>query len=174
MFKNAVFYFLVLLLFAVVGFWIPWYSNIFGVHAFWTNFHATVMTLWLLLLISQTFLMRSGRRIEHRTLGKVSYLLGPLCIISFPMLAFYSLPLEGVPLPLFKAYIFWLQTGTGILFAWFFIAAIYHRKQSALHARYMIATALTLINPIIARLMIFYGPGERTAPDMTVAPVMLQ
>lgn len=174
MFKNAGYYFVALLLFAVIGFWIPWYSNIFGDHSLWKNFHATLMTLWLLMLITQAFLMRSGRRKEHRTLGKVSFILGPLCIISFPLLTMSNLPPEGVAVLPFKSYILWLQIGTGILFAWFFIAAIYYRKQSALHARYMIATALTTIDPIVARFMIFYGPGAGTVPDMTVAPVMMQ
>jgi hypothetical protein len=174
MFNKAGFYFVALLILAVIGFWIPWYSQMFNNHSFWVNFHAIAMTSWLLLLISQAFLMRSGRRKEHRTLGRVSYILGPLCILSFPLLAISHFPPEGTSVPLFRAYILWLQLGLGALFAWFFIAAIYHRKNAILHSRYMIATAFTLIDPIIARYIIFYGPSTGGPPDMNIAPVEMQ
>lgn len=174
MFRQAGYYFIFILICAVIGFWIPWYSNIFGDHSIWINFHAVVMTLWLLLLISQAFLMRSGRRKEHRTLGKISYILGPLCILSFPLLAVSFFPPDGVAVPPFRAYILWLQLGLGALFAWFFLAAIYHKKNSVLHMRYMIATSLTLIDPIVARFVIFYGPNAGMAPDMNIPPVEMQ
>lgn len=174
MFPKAVFYFVALLLIAVFAFWIPWYSNIFGDHTIWANFHAVMMTAWILLLISQAFLMRSGKLAEHHRLGKISFILGPLCVLSFPLLAASMLPTEGVPVPLFKSYVLWLQVGLGGLFAWFFLAAIYYRKEPARHARYMIATSITLIDPIVARLVIFHGPAAGTIPDMNVAPVAMQ
>lgn len=174
MFSKAGYYFVGLLLIAVFAFWIPWYSNIFGDHSIWVNFHATVMTMWLLLLISQAFLMHGGKRSEHRKLGKVAFVLGPICVLSFPLLAISMFPPEGVAVQPFRAYVLWLQIGLGGLFAWFFLAAIYYRKEAVRHSRYMIATALTLIDPIVARLMIFYGPMAGTEPDMNIAPVEMQ
>lgn len=174
MFPKAGYYFVALLLIAIFAFWIPWYSNMFGDHTIWKNFHAVVMTLWLLLLISQAFLMRFGKLAEHHKLGKVSFVLGPICIISFPLLAASMFPPEGMAVPPFRAYVLWLQIGLGGLFAWFFLAAIYYRKEPVRHARYMIATALTLIDPIVVRLVIFYGPMAGSEPDMNVAPVELQ
>lgn len=174
MFSKAGYYFVALLLIAVFAFWIPWYSNIFGDHSIWRNFHAVVMTLWLVLLISQAFLMRSGKLAEHHKLGKVSFILGPLCVISFPLLAVSMFPAEGTAMPPLRAYVLWLQIGLGTLFAWFFLAAIFYRKEPVRHARYMIATAITLIDPIVARLVIFYGPNAGAEPDMSVAPVAMQ
>lgn len=174
MFPKAGYYFAALLSIAVFAFWIPWYSDIFGDHTIWANFHAVVMTGWLLLLISQAFLMRSGKLAAHHKLGKVSFVLGPLCVLSFPLLANSMLPTAGFPVPLFRSYILWLQVGLGGLFAWFFLAAIYYRKEPARHARYMIATSITLIDPIVVRLLIFHGPAAGTIPDMNVAPVAMQ
>ena len=174
MFPRAVFYFFALLVFAVIGFWIPWYSNMFSGHSIWVNFHAVVMSLWLLLLIVQAVLMRAGWRAVHRKSGKISFVLGPLCIVSIPLLAVSFFPPDGMEMSVFRSYILWLQVGLGILFSWFFIAAIYYRKKPALHARYMIATSLALIDPIVARFVIFYGPDAGTPPDMTVAPLGMQ
>ena len=43
--------------------------------------HGVLLMSWLVLLIVQPLLIQTGRAKLHRTIGKVSYVLGPLIII---------------------------------------------------------------------------------------------
>ncbi len=44
--------------------------------------HGMLLMLWMVLLIVQPLLISTGRAKLHRTIGKVSYVLGPLIIIT--------------------------------------------------------------------------------------------
>lgn len=122
------------------------------------NLHGTAMTLWFAMLITQPLLIRYGRRDLHRLLGRTSYVLFPLTVLTILLLAHHDLTLmkdaafwrfgQSAALPL---------TSAGI-FATAYALAIRHRRQTALHARYMIATSFALIPPIFVRLFAHYLP----------------
>src|SRR5262245_56491274 len=44
--------------------------------------HGILLMTWLVLLVVQPLLINTGRAKLHRTIGQVSYVLGPLIIIS--------------------------------------------------------------------------------------------
>lgn len=44
------------------------------------HIHGALWMSWLILLVAQPFLINTGRLQLHRTIGKVSYVLGPLII----------------------------------------------------------------------------------------------
>ena len=48
--------------------------------------HGALLMTWFVLLIVQPLLIHTGRVKLHRTIGKVSYVLGPLIIISLFMI----------------------------------------------------------------------------------------
>ncbi len=50
--------------------------------------HGALLMTWMLLLIVQPLLIHYGKAPLHRTIGKVSWLLGPLIIISLFLLGF--------------------------------------------------------------------------------------
>ena len=45
-----------------------------------------------------------------------------------------------------------------VLFATSYVLALRYRRIQALHARFMIATGLTMIDPVVVRLLSFYTP----------------
>lgn len=150
-FRNSVFFFTLIPLFAVWGFWVTYFTRPPETYYYWEHIHGFALFGWCVLLIAQSLLIRINRRSVHRALGKVSYLLAPLVVISTLLLANYKLNErqlneEGL-------YIFGLQIFTIIAFSWFYVAAMLARKRPDVHARWMICTALTMLDPIFARII---------------------
>lgn len=124
------------------------------------HIHGALLMTWMLLLIVQPLLIQSGRANLHRTIGKVSWVLGPLIVISLfligrggyirgieakvsehEMLSFIVLDMRGF-----------------LSFAIFWSLAMITRKSSDSHMRYMIATGILAIGPGMGRgLMHSFG-----------------
>lgn len=153
-FSRSAPYFVALLLLALVAFW-PTYLSRIGAATAYTHAHAVLATAWLLLLIAQPLAIRDGRLTRHRTLGRISYVLAPVIVVSVILLAHSRITgLEG---PAFagQSYLLWLQLSLVTLFALSYGLAIWTRHDMALHARFMVCTGLTLIDPVVVRLMLW-------------------
>jgi hypothetical protein len=151
-FRNSVFFLLLIPFFAVWGFWVTYFTRPPGSFNAWEHIHGFSMFGWCALLVAQSFLIRGNRRSVHRALGKISFVLAPLVVISTIFLANHKLNVrqlnnEGL-------YIFGLQFFIIILFGYFYIMAMARRKQPDVHARWMICTAFTLLDPIFARVIV--------------------
>jgi len=154
-------YFAGLLLLAMITFWPSYVSLSPAASSVYTHFHAMVATLWVLMLIAQPMLIRSGRAQLHRSLGRVSWVLAPVFVISVVLLANNRIRgLEG-PAYDFQTYILWLQFSLVTVFAFSWVMAMVKRKSMVHHARFMICTGLTLIDPVVIRLMLWVNdsPG---------------
>ncbi|MES1226125.1 MAG: hypothetical protein ABUT20_62190 [Bacteroidota bacterium] len=132
------------------------------------HIHGMLLMMWLVLLIVQPLLISTGRAKLHRTIGKVSYVLGPLIIIYLFLigrggywrgvgqvsehenLTFMVLDIRG----LFSFAIFWAL-------------AMIFRKNSASHMRYMIATGIVAIGPGVGRGLVTLGVDFPTALTIT-------
>lgn len=166
--RHAVFYFAALLAFAIPAFW-PSYLNPPKVEADWhVHVHGVAMFLWVALLIAQAWLIRAGRRGAHRLLGKSSYALVPVVVLSTLSLLHYRLQ-KGLTPDLL--YFFWVVLSLAAVFALSYAMAMRHRRQPLLHARYMACTGLALIDPIFARL--FYIHLGVEPPLMQVMTYLL-
>jgi uncharacterized membrane protein YozB (DUF420 family) len=119
------------------------------------HIHGALLMSWLVLLIVQPFLIKTGRTQLHRTLGKVSYVLGPLIIISLFLVArgSYWRSIGKFPEQEILADIVLDSRGL-ISFAIFWALAMLYRKDPASHMRYMIATGMLAIGPGVGRGLI--------------------
>lgn len=153
-FPWAGYAFAVFFMAALVAFWPGYLSKLPG-GGFYRHLHAVVMTLWFALLIAQPLLIRAGKRPLHRLLGKTSFVLAPLAIVSM-ILGVHARMME-LKDPV-QAYYAVLPLAIATLFAVAVTLALVYRKKSALHARYMICTGLALIDPVGARLLGYYFP----------------
>ena len=81
-YKNIVVYFVSFLLLAIWAFWPSYFSHILTDIEPHIHFHGITMSLWCLMLIGQAFLIRLKKYKIHRVVGKFSYLLAPLILIS--------------------------------------------------------------------------------------------
>jgi len=168
--RHSLIWFATLGALAAVAFWPSYLKRLadvgLPVHA-----HAVAMTAWIVLLVAQAWLMRSGRRGMHRSLGRVSYVLVPLMVLTTLALARHMLRHAKTPFTEETLYFFYLQLSLIAVFALCWAQAIRHRRTPHLHAAWMIGTALALVDPIGARLL-FHTFGAQP-PLMQIATFAL-
>ncbi len=149
---------LLLLGLAVFGFWKPYFARLGAAQAL-THLHAAAMLAWIGMLIAQPLLMRARQRTWHRRLGRASYGVVPFIAVTAAVLAQQRIRAAPPEALAFQQGILYLGlSGTVILLAVWGLG-LRHRRDPALHARYMIGTALTLIHPALARVLVFWIPS---------------
>ncbi|VAW62041.1 hypothetical protein MNBD_GAMMA11-3316 [hydrothermal vent metagenome] len=155
-FKNSGFYFVALLFLAIAGFWSSYFSKLgdpFSAPAsHYTHLHTMTMMFWVAMLISQAFLIRSKKYTLHKIIGTFSYVLVPILAISLVLLAHSQITLHEYGVSYSRMYILFLQLSLLAIFITSYVLAIIYKKSPAHHARFMICTSLTLIDPAVARL----------------------
>lgn len=125
----------------------PGYDNFIHVHAF-------LASTWVIILIVQPFLIVNKKIAAHRLLGKLSYIILPLLVLSF---------VPGI-IKLYNAgeyrFIFFPAADCIVLII-LYSAAIFYKKKPPRHMRFMIGSSLTLLGPTIGRIFpIWFGAGE--------------
>jgi hypothetical protein len=147
-FTNSASYFIGLLLVAVVAFW-PSYLSTLSTASGYTHLHAVTAATWMLMLVVQPLAIRNRQLGWHRALGRASYAVAPLVVISMVLLAHSKMPNA----PASELPGFYVPLSLAGLFALSYVLAIINRRTIALHARFMVCTALTLIDPVGVRLL---------------------
>lgn len=149
--------FLLLAAAAVPAFWPLYLARPAAAVDAYTHAHAAVMAAWCGLLVGQPFLARRARS-WHRVGGRASYVVAPAVALSAVLLAHQrfsgmdaaTLAREGANL--------YLPLSAVALFAPAYAAGVGWRRDRAVHARFLVATAFPLIDPVLGRLMAFYLP----------------
>jgi hypothetical protein len=158
LFRNSGYYFAVLLAGAFAAFWPKYISRPPREIDAYTHVHAFAMLVWCCLLIAQPFLIRADRRSLHRALGTLSYVVVPVLLVA-------SLLLTHLRFRTMDDTTFWAQAANLylplsaiVLFGVAYGGAIRYRKTAAVHARFIICTSLTMIDPVLGRILAFYAP----------------
>lgn len=116
------------------------------------HIHGALLMTWLILLIVQPLLIRTGRVQLHRTIGKVSWVLGPLIIIFLFLIGRGAYLRSVGNVPEHENLVFMALDIRGFLsFGIFWALAMIYRKNSFSHMRYMIATGVLAIGPGVGR-----------------------
>lgn len=120
------------------------------------HIHTALASLWVLTLAMQAWLARSGRIPLHRKIGRASYVLAPLVFVSMAAVYIELLGRRTMPMTQFdlQVDIFNVVNPIGFILCWGL--AIYHRKNTPRHMRYMISTMLAIATAITARLLLNY------------------
>src|SRR5918993_1962480 len=99
------------------------------------HLHAVIAGLWIFIIISQPLFIRQKNLKAHRMVGKASYIIFPLLIVSFlPQI------IRIIESGNYKFLIF--PVGDGVLLIAFYSLAIYYKRKLYKHMRYIIAGAL--------------------------------
>jgi len=157
-FNKSGYYFIILFFLAVTGFWSSYFSKLFSEIDAYVHFHAVTMMLWVFMLISQAFLIRYKKLSQHKFIGKLSYGLVPVLVVSLILLAHSQITIHEYGISYSRLYILFLQLSLLVIFVIAYGLAIIYRRSPEHHARYMIATSLTLIDPAIARIPLNLPP----------------
>ncbi len=163
--RHAVYFFAAFLAAAFISFWPTYFARIGDIPSWRVHAHGALMLAWLLLLIAQAWLIRAQRRPWHRMLGKVSFVLVPLILVSSVVVEHASLLRDGAKISEESLFFAYLIIALLIAFVVAFGLAIVHRKTPALHMRYMICTPLAMLDPVFARIFavrfdIVYPTGQ--------------
>lgn len=118
------------------------------------HIHGALMVSWVMMLVIQPYLIYKNKYKTHRLIGKISYFIAPLMLISM-FLATRLNYLNTVNKIPFKdvAYIQALNFITPIIFLLFYSLAIIHKKEVFKHKRYMIGTSFIMLTAVLNRLL---------------------
>ncbi len=153
-----------------LGFYATYFSKFFTQLPSIFHIHAFCMMMWIALILVQPWLILKKKTKLHKTLGKFSYLLMPVVLLTAWLMIRHSyfkfitdetakLAKEGKTIPTNEMIInaaeymnigvlYWLWLGI------FYTLAIIHRKKMVAHASYMFAAILTLLGPTVDRILI--------------------
>ena len=142
----------------VLAFWPLYLSKSFSTVDRYSHLHAVVGSLWLLLLILQPLAIQKGWYRLHSRIGTVSYVVAPLFVIAGLLLSHQRLAAmtdEKFEIEGFGHYLpFYAVT----VFAVAYILGLWYRRFDEVHGRFMLLTAIPLIDPVFGRVMAFYLP----------------
>jgi len=142
----------------VMAFWPLYLSRPFAGVDRYTHLHAGLGSLWLVLLIAQPAAVHARRFALHRVLGRVSYVLAAAFAVAGILLSHHRL--ASMDAGKFAAEGFWhyLPFNATVAFVLAYGFGLRFRRVPAAHGRFMLCTAIPLVDPLLGRLMAFYMP----------------
>jgi len=172
LYQKSAFWLILFFGIAVFGFWKSYYSFPDKDISFYQHFHGISMTIWCLMLIGQAFLIRYKKFQIHRLVGKGSYLLFPILILSTFLLIHVGLSGIGL-IKTGVLYSLSLMVNATVALVIIYGLGIYFRKDRLTHARYMVCTIFPLFTPITDRIIYNYiRPLVEYAPTIEGNPIV--
>lgn len=147
-----------LLLLASVAFWPMYLSKNWSTIDRYTHAHAFLGTLWLVILITQPVLILRGYRLAHRIAGRTSLFIALGFVLSGVLLTHFRVSRMDEAAFAKEGIYIYLPISVALLFAAACVLGFRWRTSAAVHARFMLSTALLLLDPVFARIMFFYLP----------------
>ena len=157
LYKQSVFAFICFFGLALWAFWTSYYGISHKGVAWPMRLHGMAMTAWCCMLIGQALLIRLKKYKIHKLIGKLSYLIVLLLLITGAHLAHKTVHDMEADTSL---YFYWISMMfiSLIVFAILYGLSMWYRKKPLTHARYMVCTIFPLFPPITDRLVYKYFP----------------
>jgi len=158
-YKHITFLFIAIFLILVWGFYktyIIYFPNFQG-FSYVQHIHGFLMLTWVCFLISQPLLIKTRNYKAHRLIGKISYLIVPLLLLSIffvtRMVYYRTLNSDSEKEAIASITV---SIPDLVSFAIFYTLAILNKKNTPKHMRYMIGTSVLLISPGLGRAFAIY------------------
>ena len=158
-YKNVGYFFMTLIVFVALGFYYPYFSLFpdFKSITIIVHIHAITLMLWVVILIVQPLLIRFHKYKAHKIIGKFTYFLLPLVIISIIGVIrqgyYEDITEKMTPAQSLKAQ-FTNIAGIISILIYYTLAIINILKGNVpLHMRYMICLFLEFIPPTFGRTL---------------------
>ncbi len=135
------------------------------------HLHTALMALWVLMLIAQAWLIRTKRYAIHRWVGRSSFVVVPLIVVSTLMLTIESLDRRPEILPI-DARIEIYTWGQVIPFVLAWGLALWYRRRTPIHVRYMVSTIFAAGSAIVFRIILNWFqwvPGMENIENVAAA-----
>lgn len=154
-YKNIGLFFIAIFAIVFLGFFKTYFGLFPTFHEVTTiqHIHGLLFVLWFLMLIVQPILIKKRKYRWHRLIGKASYFLVPMIVISIFFIAkeLYDTATVTQSQKIATLYIPFYQI---VDFVTLYILAIYYKKKISYHLRYMIATSLAVYGAALKRFFI--------------------
>ncbi len=135
--------------------------------------HGALMGTWVFLLVLQPILIHKKKFAAHRFLGKLTYFIAPAIAISMIMVAkilYHKFVDQRGFVEVFGGQSnTWMQF---FLFVLFYTLAIFYKKNTFWHMRFMIATAIVVVGPGMSRIISNYFVEFK--PYNTIIPLCIK
>ncbi len=122
--------------------------------------HAALMMLWIIMLFAQAWFIRTKRFQWHRIVGRSSFVVAPLIIVSGLLVAHDSLNQNPGGIAPEIAQLEATTWGQIVPFGVLWALAIAYRRRTPLHVRYMISTIFAISTAVSARIIFDWGPAQ--------------
>lgn len=155
MYKNPHYVFVAALVIALAGFFPSYFARLDDA-PLRHHIHGIVSTSWILLLITQGWLMANGKIAQHRTLGRLSPVLAVAVFLTSIWIVRFAIPRDLDRNPELFSKIYVMDWTLVLFFAAIFVLAIVNRKNVHIHQRCMVLTLLPLVPPAFGRAIFFY------------------
>jgi len=163
--RNIIFGMILMFVIVHIGFHATYIRQfpVFEKYNWLHHIHGALMGSWVMLLLVQPILIHYKKFAAHRFLGKLSYAVAPCVIVSMVFIARNNyqtgiINKSAADVMAIQS-ITWMQI---VMFVLFYTLAIYFRKNSYNHMRFMIATAIIMLGPPINRIIFSYFPDVPT------------
>jgi hypothetical protein len=131
--------------------------------------HGITASLWLTLLIAQSWTIHHDRRNLHRQLGLLSLALFPLFLAGgATIFVGMAQRFAGQIAPFYTIYaprLAWLDVVAVGGFGYCYYQALRQRRKVHAHSRYLLSTVFFLLPPILGRLAPVLPPLTPSGPD---------
>ena len=157
-YTNTGYWFLLFIPLVFFGFYPTYFAVFLRPFESIVHIHFVLMTIWVLILIVQPFLYKYKKLSLHRKIGRFTYFLVPILLVS-AFLMMRSSFARAVDTLTSRELVYSLASSMSIAFLYFlwlallYSLAIINKRPSAFHARYMVATALTVLGPTVDRII---------------------
>ena len=172
--RNVGFFFAAILTITLFGFFPSYFSKFPTFEGFgWPyHFHAFIALVWIGMLITQAFLIRAKQYAIHRKVGRASYVVIPLLLLSFLLMARAQYQRNTLVNHLSEADAVAALSRNGIP-EFVFIAILYtlgivYKKRPAWHLRFFTAIGIVMLGPGLARLAFGHLPPHVAGPILGV------
>lgn len=124
------------------------------------HLHGVMMTAWVLLFVSQVWLIRAKQARVHMKMGIAAVVLAAAVIVTgfFTGVAAAKFGTASAPPDIPPLVFMVVPLSDLLLFALFFGAALYYRRQPATHKRMMLLTVFNFLPPAFARFPFDWVP----------------
>jgi len=147
-YRNLGYFLLLLIPLTFLGFYKSYFIQFPDFEENITTFihlHAFIASIWILLLIVQPLLILNRKNKLHRKIGKLSFIIFPLLILSFVPQMIRIIHSDAQQVLFFPL-------ADSILLILFYSLAMYHRRNASKHMRYIIGTATVFLGPTLGRI----------------------
>ncbi len=135
------------------------------------HLHTALMGLWVLMLIGQAWLIRTQRYAIHRWVGRSSFVIVPLIVVATLMLTIESLGRKP-EIPPIDARIEIFTWGQVVPFVLAWGLALWYRRRTPIHVRYMVSTIFAAGSAIVFRIILNvfqWVPGMENIENVAAA-----